>query len=176
MHHGNGTQDAFYGDDRVLFVSIHQDRLYPGTGHLEDMGTGAAVGLTVNLPLPPGTTGDAMLRCLDTVVAPLVDRFQPTWVLASAGFDGHRDDPLADFCLSAGDFADIAGRVSAYAPAARRTVLFLEGGYDLTALAASVGAAAAAVMGLTYRPEAATSGGTAAHAVNAAARWWRSAP
>jgi acetoin utilization deacetylase AcuC-like enzyme len=174
VHHGNGTQDAFWTDDRVLFVSIHQDRLYPGTGHLEEMGAGKAFGLTMNLPLPPGTTGDAMLRALDQIVAPSVERFRPTWVLASAGFDGHRDDPLADFRLTSGDFADIAGRVTQFAPARSRTVLFLEGGYNLGALRASVGAAAAASIGESYRPEVSTSGGTATGAVDAAVRWWRS--
>ena len=176
VHHGNGTQAAFWNDERVLFVSVHQDRLYPGTGHLDEMGGHAAFGLTMNVPLPPGTTGDAVLRCLDQIVAPAADRFGPTWVLASAGFDGHWADPLADFRLTAGDYADIAGRVCAMAPGRGRTVMFLEGGYDLDALRLSVGAAAAAAIGETFRPEPASSGGTAAHAVDAAVRWWRSVP
>jgi len=176
VHHGNGTQAAFWDDDRVLFVSIHQDRLYPGTGHLDEMGGPTALGLTMNLPLPPGTTGDAVLRCLDQIVAPAVSRFAPTWVLVSAGFDGHRDDPLADFRLTSGDYADIATRVCAMAPAKGRTVMFLEGGYDLDALRASVGAAAAAAIGESFRPEPSSSGGTATAAVNAGVRWWRDMP
>ncbi|HVF33236.1 MAG TPA: histone deacetylase [Acidimicrobiales bacterium] len=159
VHHGNGTQAAFYDDPRVLFVSLHQRGLYPHSGFADEVGGPEAAGLTMNLPLPAGTTGDVLLAALDTTVAPVVDAFAPTWVLVSAGFDGHRADPLADFGLSAGDFADLATRVAQFAPAPGRLLLFLEGGYDLDALRASVGAAAAAVLGERYRPEGSTAGG-----------------
>jgi acetoin utilization deacetylase AcuC-like enzyme len=159
VHHGNGTQAAFWDDPRVLFVSLHQRGLYPHSGFADEVGGPAAVGSTINLPLPARATGDVLLAAIDTVVAPAVDDFAPTWVLVSAGFDGHRADPLADLALSAGDFADLATRVAQFAPAERRLVLFLEGGYDLDALRASVGAVGAAVLGERYRPEGATAGG-----------------
>jgi acetoin utilization deacetylase AcuC-like enzyme len=165
-HHGNGTQDAFYGDARVLYVSLHQFPLYPGTGRLEETGAGAGAGCTVNFPLPPGTTGDAYLAAFDEVIAPAVEGFAPTWVLVSAGFDGHRADPLTDLGLTAGDFADLTERVAATVPAGRR-LAFLEGGYDLEALAASAGACVAALAGASYRPERSTAGGPGRSVVDA---------
>jgi acetoin utilization deacetylase AcuC-like enzyme len=162
VHHGNGTQAAFWNDPRVLFVSTHQRGLYPNSGYVDEVGGPDAIGLTMNIPLPAGTTGDVLLDALDTMVAPAVDAFDPTWVLVSAGFDGHRADPLADFDLSAGDYADLAARTRAFAPAPGRLVLFLEGGYDLDALRLSVGAAAASTLGEPYRPEGSTAGGAGA--------------
>ncbi len=94
VHHGNGTQEIFYGDDPgVLYVSTHQSPAYPGTGRIEDTGGVHAAGLTVNFPLPPGATGDVAMSAMDDVVAPLVEVFSPTWVLISAGFDAHRRRP-----------------------------------------------------------------------------------
>ena len=167
-HHGNGTQDTFWNDPRVLFVSAHQWPLYPGTGALTETGGPAAPGTTVNLPFPPGTTGDVYLRAFDDVIAPAVAAFAPTWVLVSAGFDAHRDDPLTDLGLTAGDFADLVARISELAPRPGRLVLFLEGGYDLAALASSVGSVAAALVGGGYRPEGASSGGPGAAIVERA--------
>ena len=109
-HHGNGTQAVFYDDPRVLFVSTHQWPLYPARGGAPRTGSGAGDGTTVNVPLPPGTTGDVYLRAFDEVIAPVVDRFAPTWLLISAGFDAHRDDPLTELGLSAGDFAALTAR------------------------------------------------------------------
>ena len=103
-HHGNGTQDVFVDDPRVLFVSLHQWPLYPGTGRLTETGSGAGAGTTLNLPMPPGATGDVYLQAFDEVIAPVVERFAPTWLLISAGFDAHRDDPLTELGLTAGDF------------------------------------------------------------------------
>jgi acetoin utilization deacetylase AcuC-like enzyme len=157
-HHGNGTQDVFYDDPNVLFVSFHQYPLYPGTGRPGEAGSGAGLGATVNVALPPGTTGDVYLRAVDTVVAPVVDRFDPTWVLVSAGFDAHRADPLTEMGLTSGDFADLIARILPMAPAGRR-LLFLEGGYDLQALTDSAAAVAAAIVDVDYRPEEASSGG-----------------
>jgi acetoin utilization deacetylase AcuC-like enzyme len=165
VHHGNGTQDAFWDDPRVLFVSTHQRGLYPNTGYVDEIGGPSALGLNVNLPLPAGATGDVLQEALETAVAPVVESFAPTWVLVSAGFDGHRADPLADLDLSAGDFADAARLARGFAPSDGRTVLFLEGGYDLDALRVSLGAAAAAVLGERFRPEGATAGGPGLEAV-----------
>jgi acetoin utilization deacetylase AcuC-like enzyme len=169
VHHGNGTQDVFWADPRVFYISLHQFPLYPGTGRLEETGEGPGEGTNLNVPLPPGTAGDAYRAAVDEIVAPAAERFRPTWVLVSAGFDGHRADPLANMALSAGDYADLAGPVLALAPPGRR-LAFLEGGYDLDALAASAGACVASMAGLDYRPEAPTSGGVGREAVEAAAR------
>src|SRR5437764_10568686 len=126
-HHGNGTEAIFWDDPRVLYVSAHQyGSFYPGTGALDDVGGAGARGATLNLPFPAGTTGDIYLRALDEVVAPAVEDFAPTWVLVSAGYDGHRSDPLTDLGLSAGDFADIARRVTRFASGPGRLVLFRE--------------------------------------------------
>ncbi|MDQ6614481.1 MAG: histone deacetylase [Actinomycetota bacterium] len=159
VHHGNGTQAIFWGDPRVLFVSTHQAPFYPGTGAAEEVGGGEARGLTVNIPLPPGATGDVVLRAFDEVAAPAVERFAPTWVLVSAGYDAHRDDPLADLALSSGDFAQLASVVAGFAPRPGRLVLFLEGGYHLAAIRRSVGATLASLLGAPHQTEPPTSGG-----------------
>jgi acetoin utilization deacetylase AcuC-like enzyme len=166
-HHGNGTQDIFYADPRVMYVSMHEYPLYPGTGALDEVGTGAGFGATVNLPFPSGTTGDVYLAAVDEVVAPLADRWQPTWMVVSAGFDAHRADPLTGLGLSAGDYADLTARLLALVPPGRRLV-FLEGGYDLDALSASADACVSALAGVRHLPEPATSGGPG-HTVVAAA-------
>src|SRR5215207_2850519 len=147
VHHGNGTQDLFWDDPRVLFVSTHQYPAYPGTGRAEETGGARARGLTINFPLPPAATGEVALAALDDVVAPAAEAFSPTWALISAGFDAHRADPLADLAWSAGDFAALAARVVEHAPAPGRTVAFLEGGYDFAALRASAGATGAVLAG-----------------------------
>ena len=126
-HHGNGTQAAFWTDDRVGLVSLHQYPLWPMSGRLDETGAGAGAGWTANLPLPPGATGDLYLRAVDEVVAPMAARLRPTWVLISAGFDAHRLDPLTDLGLTAGDFGLLTARVVELAPPGR-VIAFLEGG------------------------------------------------
>lgn len=157
-HHGNGTQDAFYADGRVAYVSMHEWPLYPGTGRVDETGTGAGAGTTANLPLPAGATGDVYLAALDEVVAPVAARHQPTWLIISAGFDGHRNDPLAHLALTSGDFAEMTARLCQLVPAGRRLVV-LEGGYDLQALADSTRACVAALAGERLHPEGQSSGG-----------------
>ena len=147
VHHGNGTQDVFWDEPGVLFVSTHQWPLYPGTGRPEEVGGPGAHGLTVNIPLPAGATGDVVLRGLEELAVPAVEAFAPTWVLVSAGYDAHRADPLADVALSAGDFAALARLAAGLAPRPDRLALFLEGGYDLGALRASVAATVGALVG-----------------------------
>jgi acetoin utilization deacetylase AcuC-like enzyme len=168
-HHGNGTQDVFYADPRVTYVSIHEYPLYPGTGSLHETGRGEGEGTTVNIPVPAGTTGDVYRRAFDEVIAPLADRWAPTWVLVSAGFDAHRADPITGLGLSSGDYADLALAAAALVPAGR-AVFFLEGGYDLQGLADSAGATLAALAGLRFRPEAPTAGGPGGAVVDAAGR------
>ncbi len=166
-HHGNGTQAIFYEDPRVLYVSMHEYPLYPGTGWLDEVGAGPGRGATVNLPFPSRTTGDVYLASVDEVVAPAVEPFAPTWLLLSAGFDAHRRDPITGLALSAGDYADLTARLLEFAPAGRR-IAFLEGGYDLQALADSAGACLAALAGAEHRPERATTGGPGREVVGAA--------
>jgi acetoin utilization deacetylase AcuC-like enzyme len=168
-HHGNGTQDAFYRDSRVVYVSMHEYPLYPGTGRLNESGEQEGAGLTVNFPLPAGATGDSYQRAVDEVIAPLSELVRPTWLLLSAGFDAHRADPLTGLGLTSGDFADLTARLLELVPAGRRLV-FLEGGYDLQALADSAGACLAAMVGERHHPEAPTSGGPGLAVVEAARR------
>ena len=141
VHHGNGTSAAFHATPSVLFVSLHEWPLYPGTGAAGDVGSGAGTGYTVNLPVAAGT-GDALyLSLLEHVVAPLARAYAPQLVLLSAGFDAHRDDPLADVELTDGGFAALAGSVRRLAAELEVPVgAVLEGGYDLRALAASTAA------------------------------------
>lgn len=147
VHHGNGTQDIFWDDPGVLYVSTHQHPLYPGTGRPDEVGGPSAAGLTINLPLPPGATGDVMRAALDKEAGAAIAEFAPDWVLVSCGFDAHRDDPLSDLRLSSGDFAELACVVRDFAPRPGRLALFLEGGYQPAALASSVEATLGALLG-----------------------------
>ncbi len=141
VHHGNGTNDVFAGSDEVLFVSIHQSPLYPGTGPASDVGSGAGRGYTVNLPVPPGTGDDVYLSLLRHVVEPLARIWQPQLVLVSAGFDAHRADPLASCAVTEEGFAGMATLVGdACASLGVPLGCVLEGGYHLGALARSVAA------------------------------------
>ena len=159
VHHGNGTQTIFWNDPDVLYVSTHQWPLFPGSGVASEVGGPRAVGATLNLPLPAGATGDVVRRALDEVAAPVIEEFAPTWVLVSAGFDGHLADPMADFALSSGDFARLASWAASFAPRDGRLAFFLEGGYDLAALRDSVTATLAAALGDSMASERETSGG-----------------
>ncbi len=165
-HHGNGTQDIFFADPRVLYVSFHEYPLYPGTGALTDVGTGDGIGATVNFPFPAGTTGDVYRRAVDEALLPVAEQFGPTWLVISAGFDAHRRDPLTGLALTAGDYADLTAAVAALVPPGR-CLAFLEGGYDLEGLARSAGAALAALQGARFRPEPASSGGPGREVVDA---------
>lgn len=169
-HHGNGTSQIFWADPRVLYVSMHQWPLYPGTGRLEEIGAGPGEGLTVNLPFPPGTTGNVYMAAFERVVAPAAAAFGATWVLVSAGFDAHRACPLTSLGLAAGDYSGL-GRCSAALAAPGRCVAFLEGGYDLDAIEVSAAAFVAALAGEQHRPaEPPTAGGPGMTVVEAAAR------
>jgi acetoin utilization deacetylase AcuC-like enzyme len=141
VHHGNGTSAAFHATSAVLFVSLHEWPLYPGTGPASDVGSGAGTGSTVNLPIAAGA-GDALYASLlEHVVAPLARAYRPQLVLISAGFDAHRDDPLADMELTESGFAALTGTVRRLAAELEVPVgAVLEGGYDLRALAASTAA------------------------------------
>ncbi len=141
VHHGNGTNDVFHASDRVLFVSIHEWPLYPGTGPAGDTGVGPGEGFTVNLPVPPHT-GDTEYRSLvEHVAVPLLEAYEPQLVLISAGYDAHRDDPLADCLVSEAGFAAMTRAVRRAADSVEAPLgCVLEGGYALGALARSVAA------------------------------------
>jgi len=140
VHHGNGTQDTFYATDRVLYCSLHQWPLYPGSGQEEDQGSGSGRGFTVNVPLAAGTDDASYLKAFDQRVAPAIDRYRPDLLLISAGFDAHFADPLASLQLTEMGFAALARRAIdlADAHANGRIVALLEGGYDPPALGRSV--------------------------------------
>ena len=170
VHHGNGTQSVFWDDPNVLYVSTHQWPLFPGTGRAEEVGGLDALGLTVNIPLPPGATGDVVRCAFDEIAQPVIDRFAPDWVLVSCGFDAHRDDPLGELALSTGDFAQLARLVRTYAPRPGRLALFLEGGYNAAALRSSTAATLGTLLEGPTDAEAPTSGGPGLEAVRAAKR------
>jgi acetoin utilization deacetylase AcuC-like enzyme len=142
VHHGNGTQDVFYEDPSVLYCSLHQFPLYPGTGRRGETGAGMGVGTTLNVPLPPGTDGERWLDAFEARVVPALREHRPDLIVVSAGYDAHEADPLAELRLSTATYATVSSRIAALAAelCEGRTVWLLEGGYDLDALAASVGA------------------------------------
>lgn len=167
-HHGNGTQDIFYDRADVLYVSWHQHPLYPGSGAMRETGSGAGRGATLNLPMPPGATGEHYRAAVERIVAPALAEHASTWLLVSAGYDAHRDDPLTDLALSSGDVADVVLDLAQLVPKGR-TIAFLEGGYDLEAVAACSAATVAALSGERLHPEPPTSGGPGEESVAAAA-------
>jgi acetoin utilization deacetylase AcuC-like enzyme len=134
VHHGNGTQEITLDDPTILFASLHQWPLYPGTGGPDEQGD-----TLVNIPLPAGTGDEAYLEAFETVER-AVQRFEPELLLVSAGFDAHVDDPLADLNLTAAAFTELARRCRGLAP---RVAAVLEGGYNLQTLPGLVGAALA---------------------------------
>jgi acetoin utilization deacetylase AcuC-like enzyme len=148
VHHGNGTNAVFHSDPRVLFVSIHQSPLYPGTGPLSDVGSGAGEGYSINLPVPPGS-GDAVFTgLLDAVALPLAHAFEPQLILLSAGFDAHSADPLAECTVTERGFAMMTSSLRATGDALGAPVAaVLEGGYSLQALGGCVVAAMHALAG-----------------------------
>ena len=139
VHHGNGTQDLVEDDPRILFCSTHQSPLYPGTGAADETGVDDNV---VNVPLDEGTNGRGFRTAMERRVLPRVDAFKPDLIIISAGFDAHRDDPLAGLALVEDDFTWITQALCDLADkhCAGRVVSCLEGGYDLTALGACAAA------------------------------------
>ncbi len=166
VHHGNGTQQIFWDEPNVLYASMHQWPLFPGSGAASEVGGRSALGATINVPLPEGATGDATRRALDEVIAPAVDAFGPTWVLVSAGFDAHRLDPMADLCLSDADYGDLAARVSRFVDGPGRLAFFLEGGYEFGALRASVASTLSAVLDAGFSGEPRSNGGPGYEQIN----------
>jgi acetoin utilization deacetylase AcuC-like enzyme len=142
VHHGNGTQDAFYDDPSVLFLSTHQYPYYPGTGAVNETGAGAGEGYTINVPLPAGCADEEYLQVFQDVVVRAAEKFQPEWLLVSAGFDPHERDPLGGMGVTEEGFGAMAGTLIGLARkfADGRIAFLLEGGYDLAGLRSSAAA------------------------------------
>jgi acetoin utilization deacetylase AcuC-like enzyme len=148
VHHGNGTEAIFYPSSQVLYSSIHQSPLYPGTGGATDFGSGEGEGFTVNLPVPPGSGPDEFLSLVQHLVAPIAREWRPSLLCISAGYDAHREDPLANCELDDAAYWDMAATMRTLAGELGVPLLVcLEGGYALGALARSVVATLDAISG-----------------------------
>ncbi len=148
VHHGNGTAEAFRRRSDVLFASIHQSGIFPGTGAIAEVGSGPGEGYTINLPVPAGSEEDLWLSLLEHIVIPAASEFRPDLILVSAGFDAHADDPLADCRLETESFAKLARHVRDLASKLSVPLgAVLEGGYNPSALAKCVVATMAALDG-----------------------------
>ena len=136
VHHGNGTQDIFYSDPAVMFLSIHQSPYYPGTGSLDEVGAAEGRGTTLNIPVPAGHSDQSYRLMFEQVVIPATERFRPDLLLISVGFDAHWVDPLAGMRLSLSGYDWLARECLKLAEhvSAGKTVFVMEGGYDLKAL------------------------------------------
>jgi acetoin utilization deacetylase AcuC-like enzyme len=172
VHHGNGTNYIFYTSAQVLYASIHQSPLYPGTGALAESGAGDGEGFTVNLPVPEGSGHEDWLSLVQHVVVPIARAYEPNLVLISAGFDAHRDDPLAACLLTDETYAAMAAAMRAVADELRAPLgVVLEGGYDLGALARSTAATMEAAKG-NGAPAEVAPGAVAERARSHLSRWW----
>jgi acetoin utilization deacetylase AcuC-like enzyme len=142
VHHGNGTQDVFYGDEAVLYLSVHRSPFYPGTGEAGEVGDGAGLGSTVNVPLPGRSGEDVYRAAFAGVLVPVLREYGPGLLIVSAGYDAHAADPLGGMGLEADSFARFAALLCAVCRevGAPPPAFVLEGGYDLDALARSVAA------------------------------------
>lgn len=136
VHHGNGTQNAFYSNDKILYVSIHQSPFYPGTGLLEETGTGLGEGYTINIPLPGGQGDSEYANIFNTIVRPLGNQYQPDLILVSAGFDGYHGDAISSMYLTNQGFGYMTRVLVEMAEELcdGRLLLSLEGGYDQSGL------------------------------------------
>jgi len=173
VHHGNGTAEAFRRRADVLFASIHQSGIYPGTGALTDVGSGPGEGYTINLPVPAGSEEDLWLSLIEHIVLPAARAFEPQLVLVSAGFDAHRADPLAGCRLESGSFAEMARHVRDFAEQLEVPLgVVLEGGYEPAALAESVRETLAALAGEEPPRSAAPDALLTARAAVQFARYW----
>lgn len=146
VHHGNATQHMFEADGQVLYVSLHEFPQFPGTGWIDERGVAEGQGTTLNLPFPSGTAGDVYRAAFHRVVLPTISDFDADWLLVSAGYDAHLSDPLAGLRILAPDYAFMACHASRLVDSGR-TLLFLEGGYDLDAIEHSVQATVSGLMG-----------------------------
>ena len=161
VHHGNGTQDAFYRDPSVLYLSTHQYPFYPGTGAIEEVGREQGEGYTVNVPLPAGCGDEEYIKVFKEIIVPVADKYQPEWVLISAGFDPHDRDPLAGMAVTENGFGAMASMLLDVAErhAGGKIAFLLEGGYDLKALKNSVACVFQEMKKVGARPMPVNAGG-----------------
>ncbi len=140
VHHGNGTQDIFYNDNSVLFVSTHQHPLYPGTGSSEEKGAGSGKGFTINIPMKKGTGNDDIISAFNEIIMPAAKKFKAELTLISAGFDSRKDDPLGGFLIDDDGFRELtrmAIEISEYSGSGK-ILSILEGGYNYEGLSNAV--------------------------------------
>ena len=151
VHHGNGTQESFYDNPQVLYISTHESPFYPGTGYIDETGKGEAEGTTVNIPLPAGCGDAEYLLVFEQIIVPVVRRFNPQFILVSAGYDTHWADELAMMQVTTTGFAQMVKIIKQLADelCSGRLVFSLEGGYNLTALATSIKATFDVLLGHT---------------------------
>jgi acetoin utilization deacetylase AcuC-like enzyme len=140
VHHGNGTQEIFYDDPTVFYISLHQYPFYPGTGSSDEKGTGKGYGFTLNFPMPAGSDDEDYLKVFGEEIVPALEKFQPEFIIISAGFDAHRNDPLAGMNLTEEAFHKMTKLTNEVARKFSNSKILsvLEGGYNLKALALSV--------------------------------------
>ncbi|MFQ5815569.1 MAG: histone deacetylase [Candidatus Hydrothermarchaeaceae archaeon] len=150
VHHGNGTQDIFYQDNRVLYISLHQSHLYPGTGSAEEFGEGRGAGYTINMPLPPMVGDRSYLKVISEIAFPVIKQFDPEMIFVSAGYDSHHSDPLGGMNLTTACYREISGSLWDM----RKKVIFaLEGGYNTSVLAKAIYASISAFFDLPFEAE-----------------------
>ena len=174
VHHGNGTAEAFRRRSDVLFVSIHQAGIYPGSGPIEDAGSGPGEGYTINLPVPAGCDQELWLSLLEQIVVPAATEFGPDLILISAGFDAHVEDPLANCRLQTASFAEMARQIRDMARGLEVPVgAVLEGGYEPATLAECVAAVLAALGGDGQASAAAPDSHLTSRAAAHVGHYWR---
>lgn len=150
VHHGNGTQDIFYGDERICFISLHQSPHYPGTGSMTETGEGKGKGITINIPLPGGTSHKDYLEIIDRGCIPIINQFTPDLILVSAGFDTNYMDPLGGFNLNESTYFEIGKRLK---ETGVPTIFTLEGGYDPRESGKGIYSILAAIHGLEWKKD-----------------------
>jgi acetoin utilization deacetylase AcuC-like enzyme len=155
-HHGNGTQEIFYNSNRVLYMSLHEDpRGFPGTGFIDEVGEGEGRGYTVNMPFPFRTSDEVYLEAFGQIVVPIIQQYEPEFILVSAGFDGYYADPIGALSLSAQVYTEVFSTILNLASqfCNGKLVAILEGGYHLTALGRMTSNVIAELAGVPYTVE-----------------------
>ncbi len=150
VHHGNGTQEIFYRDPKVLYMSLHQTPLYPGTGAVEEVGEGRGAGYTINMPLPPKVGDKSYMKVMSEIAFPILKQFDPDIILVSAGYDSHHSDPLGGMNLTTTCYREIS---QALASMRKKVVFVLEGGYNVSALAEGVYASISPFFDMLFEAE-----------------------
>ncbi len=154
-HFGNGTSEMFYTDPDVLYISLHEyDLSAPWAGGIDEIGFGAGEGTNINIPLAEQSNGDDYIKAIDSIVLPILKRFDPEIVLVSAGFDGHYLDPVGNLCLTSQTYYEFAKRINEFVKSIKykKTIWLLEGGYNPFAMGCSIEAIITALENKRYKP------------------------